>query len=441
MKKATLPRLKVTLGNEIRMILPAESLAIVQSKIKETFDSKLPSGYKVYYLDHENDVILITTQEDYEAAVSQAAETLKLFVSDTSESIRESLIGKTSTTSLVKSDEEEFEFVPDINKPKHEPQQPKEDVKEPPKQELIEKFAEQIKFMIKQELLKVPETEIETRMSTLMLSTSAVGQPQPSFNTALSSDMNYSCHICKVCPIKSVVYKCLTCSEYYLCAVCEERFGHDHPLLKYRMKKEVKVPVPAPAPVPVPASVLEEFNDVYRAEYFDDNGTKLHRVIPNQQLTISWVVKNTGKTDWPSDTIFAATSGSLELVKICNIGAVKAGEYKRFETAIKTNKSAGKYTGFFHLVCSGYSKFGPRIKAMVSVITEDKPGLSKDLKNLLILSKLCVPKSMEENMLKLLDMCDGADPAVLFTMLKKSGNNVQEVANEIFSKSGVYQHK
>lgn len=45
---------------------------------------------------------------------------------------------------------------------------------------------------------------------------------------------NVECDGCGVCPIKGIRYKCSVRKDFDYCSLCEERLGHEYPMLKIR---------------------------------------------------------------------------------------------------------------------------------------------------------------------------------------------------------------
>lgn len=43
------------------------------------------------------------------------------------------------------------------------------------------------------------------------------------------------CTGCNMNPITGIRYKCLQCSEFNLCQICEEKVTHEHDLLKMKV--------------------------------------------------------------------------------------------------------------------------------------------------------------------------------------------------------------
>jgi len=423
MKTAT-RKLKIVLGTEIRLVQFTDNLTVLRAKIADIFGTKIPLGFKTFYLDDEKDVIMMTTQEDFRAALEQnKGNCLKIYIGENCEDIKESTI-KLINAGIVKS-ENEFEMIgkketnPKCEEIKEEPKIPI--IPEPPKEEIIEKFAEQVKSMIKQELSKVPAQELETRMSSLMLTTSAMalGPTNPASQN-INFDKNAKCYVCKA-PISMIIYKCLTCENYYLCDKCEEKYSHEHLLVKQRnmLFKEPEKPK------------LPE----YKCEYFDMNGQKPIKCKTDQHLTFHWIIKNTGETAWPANTIFTFVNGPLKMSEH-KVGSIKAGEFIKFITHLTTPALDGKYYGFFALLCNKTTRIGKEIKLTLEVEQGKLPVKMPDsMKNAIILAKLNVEKEHEFNMLKLLELNPEFDAEIMYSILKKHNNNLQEAANEIFSKS------
>lgn len=68
---------------------------------------------------------------------------------------------------------------------------------------------------------------------------------EPSFIPKPKKDKNVThenvkCSECGESPIKGIRYKCLNCTAYELCSLCEKKYGekHGHPLLKLRRAED-----------------------------------------------------------------------------------------------------------------------------------------------------------------------------------------------------------
>ncbi len=443
LNKAT--KIKLVLGNEIHGTLPTKTYSELLTKVTDIFGSKMNPALKLYYLDAEGDMILVSTQEDYEVALLQGSDCVKFFLSDTAASLRQSLAESYSVTE-VKTGETAFEVVnkeeAKIKEPtKESSPQPESalDTRYPAEKEhcfrcgktkyacqcclsraeLVEQYAEQAKKMVKLELDHVSASEMKTKMQALMLC-HQLAMSTPVFGSAV-------CSICGTNPIKDVMYQCVTCPKCFLCDRCEANFAHEHPLLKVR--------VGLVSPVE-PSLALGAYTDQYKADFFDNNGRTQHRVFPEQMFSLDWIVKNVGKTAWSESTMFSQTGGQGLFAQPYKVGVVKPGEFAKFRLTVRVPKEPGKYTTFFQMRCNEYTKFGPRVRATIMVVKGADDV--KSMKNSTLMAKLHVPKSMQENMVKLMDMCKDMDPAMLLEMLRKAKNNLQEAANSIFSISQLH---
>jgi len=64
--------------------------------------------------------------------------------------------------------------------------------------------------------------------------------PKPKKEVA--THKNIKCSKCGESPIKGIRYKCLICTAYDLCSMCEKKYGekHGHPLLKLRKEEDLE---------------------------------------------------------------------------------------------------------------------------------------------------------------------------------------------------------
>ena len=62
---------------------------------------------------------------------------------------------------------------------------------------------------------------------------------QPFFiSEDISIHKNKSCSGCGICPIKGIMYKCLSCSKFNLCQNCEKKYAEKHGHYFLMLRKE-----------------------------------------------------------------------------------------------------------------------------------------------------------------------------------------------------------
>ena len=115
----------MVLGNETRLISFPGSYLEVKKKCSELFKEKLPHHYKFFYIDGDSDIICVSNEEDLKearmAAEDDRKKMIKFYVSESTESIRQSLM---QSNILLNQKQKE------ILQPPQEPQEPQEEVKQ-----------------------------------------------------------------------------------------------------------------------------------------------------------------------------------------------------------------------------------------------------------------------------------------------------------------------
>ncbi len=440
-------RLKLSLSNETHSLLPPKAYSDLILKLRDVFGKRLPSGFRMYYFDPEGDLILVTTQDDYEAALLQARGSLKFYIDTCAESVRQSVV-LVNHSAVEQPEDARFEFV-NLEEPTGKSKEstlviPEEEKTKQPalcpnckkpkttcscgcvsdKEALIEQFAEQIKSMVKLELSRMPASEIESRMGTMLLSQSAAAP--------VEIPAEQTCTVCGKSPIQPVIYKCVICPKLYLCEACEHDSVHEHPLMKVRL--------------PAGAKQKEGYTEMYKAEFFDSNGRVDHPATPGQTLHLDWIARNVGARDWPAGTEFVQVGGFKMNAKPYAVGTIKSGAFVRFRLDITASLLDGTYTTFFQLQCNGHglrradTRFGQKVSATV-VVSKEKvaaaavadPESGEENGLGLLMARLGVPRGMQGNMVKLMELCADKEPMVLFRALRQAGNNLQKAADSVFT--------
>jgi len=240
-----------------------------------------------------------------------------------------------------------------------------------------------------------------------------------------------SCDICKVTPIVGIRYHCSVCSDYDLCANCEEKVGHNHPLLKLRSLQKS----------PIRVHRIEK-KEQYRASFVSTNLKDKQEVKPGEVIEANWVLINSGTIPWPVNTKFVLkneSNPSLSLVAINprDIGEREPNSLVELRVKMKMPESPGRYTGFFTLKYNGVEEFGPNLRLDVIVIDENKRMKVEEKKRNERIEKkmksLKVPPGMTKNMRHLLEICETISPEYLLEALKAKNNNPNAVMHLVYS--------
>eukprot|EP00826_Nyctotherus_ovalis_P058413 TRINITY_DN8025_c0_g1_i14.p1 TRINITY_DN8025_c0_g1~~TRINITY_DN8025_c0_g1_i14.p1 ORF type:complete len:353 (+),score=63.48 TRINITY_DN8025_c0_g1_i14:110-1168(+) len=73
------------MGEAVYTLLKLPSFAELAQKVSTLFKTYCPENYKLYYRDADNDLIVVTNQEDYDLALSQSGSELVLYASGSAE--------------------------------------------------------------------------------------------------------------------------------------------------------------------------------------------------------------------------------------------------------------------------------------------------------------------------------------------------------------------
>jgi len=235
-----------------------------------------------------------------------------------------------------------------------------------------------------------------------------------------------SCDVCNMTPIVGIRYNCSVCSDYDLCAGCEEKVGHNHPLLKLRTVKKSVMRVHR-------INIKEQ----YRATFVSTNLKDKQEVKPGEVIEAIWMLTNSGTIPWPVNTKFVPKNGSdLNLLPM-DIGEREPGSLVELKIKLRMPERPGRYTQFFTLKYNGVEEFGPSLWLDVIVISENKRREVEEKKRKARVDEkmknLKVPPGMEKNMRHLLEICETISPKYLFETLKENNNNLNAVMTLVYS--------
>lgn len=418
-------RVKLCLGTEIRAMFAVERYKEFYSKIHETFGKKLPTPFKLYYYDSDNDLLMVSNQEDYETALSQAEHAIKFFISDTSESLM--------TTTKYKDDEkkkqdegtkyctgEEKMIAPGLTvtsgpeeviqenastiTTKFTNSRPKEDVNKDDKntQEMINKFCEDLMSQIRGDFEGLSEEEVINKIKEYTVEQKAS----------------------------------IACTENVLetCKILGEK----------ECKTSKKIEELRKSDIMMTEDIMKHAE--YKAIFLDDNNWYQYFRYCGGEVNFVWKVKNVGDVTWPNDTEFASDNYNIKPILV---GALEPNDTKEIKITIRAPLEEGENTTNFRLFTGGKA-FGDETRAIIvatkrpenlTIIPRPEPSPKQKeeekYQHLIqcIMNCLQVPSAMQSNLIQLIDIFPKKSPDALYGILMLSKNNIQEALDTVFSQS------
>eukprot|EP00826_Nyctotherus_ovalis_P022427 TRINITY_DN1739_c0_g1_i5.p1 TRINITY_DN1739_c0_g1~~TRINITY_DN1739_c0_g1_i5.p1 ORF type:complete len:438 (-),score=112.94 TRINITY_DN1739_c0_g1_i5:161-1474(-) len=204
-----------------------------------------------------------------------------------------------------------------------------------------------------------------------------------------------------------VVYICRVCAGDSICEQCEYGEEHPHALIKVITKGKKR-----------------------RAEIILVD-TVSDEVEPNKELYRVFTVKNIGRKTWPSFASIVPTEGDAYKAVSTIIGTLEPGQSTDVVLRLMAPNKEGKHSQAYKLVID---KEG--FEETINITMNVKSGLSRSDVVRSAFDSLKesgeLPKKMEKNFMKLLEISD-RNPKKLLKMLKKQNNNLNAVFDELYS--------
>jgi len=310
-------RLKVTFGNDNRMMSSPKTFAEFSTKVKEVFSLSSLDNFNIYYMDSDGDLIIVTNQDDYELAFEQADKKLHFYIGTSTEKVKESIVLKpavmeqASKNSISKCDIVQSEYAEDNN--------------------------------------------LELTASTY----NCLGCDGKRTN----KKGNKVCRICsgtgKV--PQTFIEKLKEIARSELMAEISSRME----ITRTQIEEKKKAEVPQLAK-PIPQSVIYKIETsknpipTFKASNISESLKDGYKTTPGTIFEKVWVIKNTGTNTWPQSTEFKMVQGDPIEATADHVGAVKPGEIVNIKVIIKAPQKAGRYASFFKLTHSKNITFGEK---------------------------------------------------------------------------------
>lgn len=186
---------------------------------------------------------------------------------------------------------------------------------------------------------------------------SRLGLPMPREHPGVT------CANCKQSPVFGIRYKCLKCNNFDLCDVCEATCEHEHGLLKLVNpvdKKDEGV-----------KKIWTLLMGVKRPEMtaIERKCTDTVPRTPNEQALISWILRNSGKEQWPKNTRISHIRGPI-FGPTSEVQALLPGEEATVEIFVTAPREFGVHKGCFALVDKEGTRFGEELEVEMQVVPD-----------------------------------------------------------------------
>ena len=136
-------------------------------------------------------------------------------------------------------------------------------------------------------------------------------------------------------------------------------------------------PTPSPNPTATPAIDLTATAIaacVFDMELVNDRSVWPGVLMPRQQFTKKWTVKNTGTCTWPDGARLVYVSGDeLEVVREAGIGSVAPGETAEIKITLRAPASYNRYTSVWQLQDSAGRPIGEKLEIKCRVAPTPTP--------------------------------------------------------------------
>ena len=404
-------RIRTIIINNKSYVIPIhKSFIEFQKYIHSKFHNVLKPEYKITYKNNDNDVIVISSEEDYKIYIMDKSNPLLSITeaNNLSEGNDKFLEASSILYSKYKSDN------PDKNCFKCNGA--KVNNKGKPckicngtgalnefawslKKNIEKSIRREIQNMIQEEVRKsIPSQSISSNPASLALFY-ANDQIGPSY--------------CSVCSkeIKTIekLFKCMIGSNFNICEVCEDT--HPHMLIKIRGNTNLKDMgnVKQPANIELMAEIVID-SDIIQQE---------------SEITKIWTVKNTGKFKWPKDIKLTQTGGQKIKVEVSKIDELNPNE--QCEIIMSMIQSGSNYKLVFQLEADG-KNFGPDfvIEIAASEAQKEEYRLRKIRTRVNIFQKKTrFDEKYKDNIIKILSLRN-EDIFKIINMLTKNNNNLED---------------
>ena len=419
-------KVKISLNNEVREIELPPTLADFQKLIQEVFKDKLPHApFKIYYLDDEDDKLIVDKPKDYDFARDNLKAIKKFLIDAGQDSPKKEPSDEFEIVENVKLSQPEVKEEVNSSNPNIVPikpldtavpiraPEPVEEVKIKPVTapeakpestsfipsglisclycngskvnkkgnqckkcrgtgEITKALIAKIRLIVQMELDKMLQQEVPKCANELAQSMQRSAAISSSVAPAPSGVLHsgVTCDTCGMSPIRGIRYKCATCDNYDLCEKCEHEIGHEHALLKIRVPSQNPNLIVTVPPQVFKFGSVEEEKQAYFGKLLVQNlDSKENAVSAGTEFTKIWLMENNGKVAWPKDTVLVPDkSGESRIdVHAINVGEVQPGKNIEIRTTLKAPSTPGRYGIFYQLSDGKGKKFGDRISLDILV--------------------------------------------------------------------------
>ncbi len=343
---ASTSKVKVSLNNENRILNAPKNYEVFVDKLKDLFGSKLSPTVKLYYKDTDGDLIIVSSQQDYELSFEQQSGKPRFYLAESAETIMPSCVvpsvvpdaplpAPSKLASLASTVVTESRYI-------ESPEVAKKEISGPPAPAPA----------------AAPEKPVDAPM------------PAPEVYACLECDgrkTNRKGRPCRICRGTGRV------PEMFLESVrntisAELRSAIDSECVLAASKL---IDSQQPVPARVAASEMPKPSaPVYRLEAPKRNSSpplavsekepwkQEFTVAPGEVFERALPMRNTGLGPWPMDTQLRLAGGDAVEATIAPVGAVEPGVKVDIVARIKAPMVPGRYVPYFRLAHGSNESFG-----------------------------------------------------------------------------------
>lgn len=394
--------LKLQLGTEIRKVgrIPGSML-----ELREMFVALFgKNNFAVAYQDDEGDLISVTNDLELKDVKERSKgklsfklvlkESEQVSVVDQLENLRQSLLSSVTGDELARMESKEkedsklFENLDQLSEHnsliEEDPVVIEEEKKVPETPKPLQKVVKKEK---KEKKAKAPKPKAPKAKKEPVKPLPKPVQPKPSLpkdDFPVVHD-GITCDGCNEGPIIGIRYKCTMCYDYDLCAICEEKLNHAHPMVKLRTPMRLgaqgllnnrpnfdvhgllNMPFISQAKGVLLEHLKKDLKKKWKASVKSQKYPDVICAVPGSTVEIGWVVVNKGKNVWPEGTKIVLDDGEFDYTTQ-TIGEVQPGDSVEIQISTIAPASEGVFRGKWRLAV-GKKVFG-KLLARIKTIND-----------------------------------------------------------------------
>eukprot|EP00826_Nyctotherus_ovalis_P054431 TRINITY_DN7126_c0_g2_i1.p1 TRINITY_DN7126_c0_g2~~TRINITY_DN7126_c0_g2_i1.p1 ORF type:complete len:419 (+),score=91.78 TRINITY_DN7126_c0_g2_i1:136-1392(+) len=406
-------KVRIAFDSEVHELVLPSTLTELKNNIAALYKN-LPIEYKIRYNDEDGDLISIINQNDYEFALGLVKENALFTIYPTEEKLQINDAPLSDDFPLNPSNPKAQSIYNCMRcKGTALTRKGKACKRCDGTGRMSEELVERVKKIVKREVEKIMRTEVPLHASKLAQS-QRLTEDLKTINVV---HYETECKNCGLKPIVGTRYSCTVCKELNLCEICEKSFVHKHAMCKIRRPKQE---------VPEKFCNMELYTDkLYDIAIVHENLVNSEKVVEAGSNCIkTWTLKNTGKLEWPRETILTINNLFEPMHAIKEVGNLKPGWSTKitFEFRVPVNK--GNYSSFCQVYAGKGLKLGNPLNLEIEV-KEPVPILANEIKKEIRAKLGKVHHTYIDNLVKLKQRFGQIDYEFLIGILKETRNDLE----------------